>query len=66
MFVKNVKFFKIHQPSLIVNMARKLRLVDLHEIDSKMMVIVLEGSLKYQGQLFNVGQLLSREPIKVS
>ena len=60
LFIKNVHFFKIHQPSILVNMARKIKLVELYELDDKMMVILLEGSLRYKGQVFLSGQLLNR------
>jgi hypothetical protein len=60
LFIKHVKFFKLHQPSLILSMARKIKLVELNEIDDKLMVIVLEGQLRYKGELFTTGQLINR------
>lgn len=49
LFIKHVKFFKLHQSALIISMARKIKLVEINEIDDKMMVIILEGQLKYKG-----------------
>lgn len=60
LFIKNVRFFKLHQLSLIHHMARKVRLVELHEIDNKMMIILLEGTIKYRGELITTGQLVNR------
>ena len=65
LFIKNIHFFKIHQSSIIMNMARKIKLVELYEMDDKMMVIILEGSLKYRGQVFVAGQLVNREEMKI-
>ena len=48
-----------------MNMARKIKLVELYEMDDKMMVIILEGSLKYRGQVFVAGQLVNREEIQI-
>ena len=47
-------------------MACKIKLVDFSEIDDKMMLIVLEGSVRYRDKTFTVGQLVNREPIKKS
>ena len=66
LFIKNIHFFKMHQPSLIMSMARKLKLLDLSELDDKMMVIVLEGSVYYRDQVFTTGQLVNRDKIRVS
>jgi hypothetical protein len=60
LFIKNIKFFKMHQSSLILSMSRKVKMVELSELDGKMMVIVLEGCLKYKGQLYGSGQLVNR------
>lgn len=47
-------------------MAKKVRLVELEELDEKMMVVVLEGECFYEGKPYRAGQLINRKPLKTS
>lgn len=46
-------------------MARKVKMIELFEIDDKMMIIILEGSCKYRGQLYTAGMLMNRQEMKL-
>ena len=41
-------------------MACKIKSVELNEIDDKLMVVVLEGHVKYRGEIYTTGQLVNR------
>lgn len=41
LFLKNVRFFQVHHGAILANLARKVRLVELSELDEKMMLILL-------------------------
>ena len=46
-------------------MARKVKMIELFDVDDKMMVIVLEGSCKYKGHLYTAGMLVNRQEMNI-